>query len=483
MFMADVARYYEILELPPNADPAAIKQAYRRLVKDWHPDRFAGQPQAQQAAEERIKQINTAYAYLKAHPRLASRAVMADPIPSCPPLDSSPENLAQWYYQRGVARAKCEDYAGAIADFGHAISLQPYAQNSYKYRGLVYAIIGNDYKATADLRRAAQLRHQQTATSVSSRRASPKRRRLESAQTRPPWYCAHIFKHHQDVVSAIALSPDDRYLVSGSYDTTVRIWQLSTGRQFRILNGHTAPVYCVAISPDNRWLASGDEAGVIRLWNLQTGQPVRVLDHWFGRHHPAVLSLAFHPDRKRLVSGSADHTVRLWKLASGKVWRCHTKPRSPITGLVLNLNSTLLVSNMAKLCKIRQVMNGRVIESIRETQQVFALAFTPDGETLATGGSDGVIRLWTIENSELLQTYTGHTATVTALGYSGTGHWLVSGDDNGALRLWNAITGRGLWQLQEHSDRISAVVMSPNSQTLISASFDQTIRVWSRSPH
>ncbi|MGB0561119.1 MAG: J domain-containing protein, partial [Spirulinaceae cyanobacterium] len=161
--MTGVNHYYQILELTPGAPPDAVKRAYRRLVKHWHPDRFTGQPlDQQQVAEERIKQINQAYDYLKAHPPTSgSESVAPHTTPDAtasaktPPLDDPPETLAQWYYDRGVGRAKAEDYAGAIADFGHAINLEPSYREAYKYRGLVYSIIGNDRRANADLRRAA----------------------------------------------------------------------------------------------------------------------------------------------------------------------------------------------------------------------------------------------------------------------------------------------------------------------------------------
>ncbi|NEO84200.1 MAG: DnaJ domain-containing protein [Spirulina sp. SIO3F2] len=479
--MTEVNRYYEILELAPGASPAAVKQAYRRLVKHWHPDRFPDQPQAQQIAEERIKQINTAYAYLKTHPSIRPpQPTPPEPNTTSPPLDDPPATLAQWYYERGVTRAKQEDYAGAIADFGHAINLLPSYRDAYKYRGLVYSIIGNDRKANADLRRAAQLRpYAPTSTATSTSTSTTTTHRKPHS---PHWHCAGVLRGHQDAVSAIALSPDGRYLVSGSYDETIRIWQLSTGRQFRVLTGHRDRIHCVAISPDGRWLASGSADQTIKLWNLQTGQPVRTLGHWLGGHRQAVLCLGFHPDRKRLVSGGADQTLRFWKLASGKQLRCVSGYGSAVTGLVLSVDGKFLITSSAdKLLKIRQVMNGRLIRAIRNSHTLSALALSPDAQTLATGGRDRQIYLWRLARGDVYQTYPGHEEGVTALAYSQHGQRLVSGSEDGHLKLWDTATGQELANLQAHRDRISGVAITTDAQTLISASFDQTIRIWWRS--
>ena len=100
--------------------------------------------------------------------------------------------------------------------------------------------------------------------------------------------------------------PDSRTLATGSYDQTIKLWNVESAELIRTLNGHTNWVFAVAFSPDGKTLASGGYDKSIRLWNVADGEPKGVLEG----HTAAVRSLAFSPDGKHLISGSSDRTVR-----------------------------------------------------------------------------------------------------------------------------------------------------------------------------
>src|SRR5262249_20891809 len=119
---------------------------------------------------------------------------------------------------------------------------------------------------------------------------------------------------HTSGVMSIAFSPEGSTLASGSSDTTVRLWDVATGRALRAFAGHTSGVMSIAFSPEGSILASGSDDTTVRLWDVATGRALRALEG----HTNVVRSVAFSPEGSTLASGSADNTVRLWHIATGR---------------------------------------------------------------------------------------------------------------------------------------------------------------------
>ncbi|GAB4276669.1 MAG: hypothetical protein Fur0025_02020 [Oscillatoriaceae cyanobacterium] len=118
------------------------------------------------------------------------------------------------------------------------------------------------------------------------------------------WFSSHS-------IWSIAISPDGTRLASGGAEQPIKIWNLKTGKQSNILEGHSDTVLTVAFSPDGKSLASGAADGTIRIWDLLAGEPIHTLGH-----SDAVYCVTFSPDGKTLVSSSKDKTIKIWQLDS-----------------------------------------------------------------------------------------------------------------------------------------------------------------------
>ncbi len=195
----------------------------------------------------------------------------------------------------------------------------------------------------------------------------------------------------------IAFAPASNLLASASADTTNKIWNLTTGRELRVLSQHDAPVRAVAFSPDECTIATACDDRKVRTWNIASQEPPKV----FTDHAAAVLSLAFSPDGHSLVSTSWDNTLR--------VWDSYDVDRKP------------------------KVLTGHSL-------WVSSVLFTSDGRTLFSASGDRTVKSWDVAPWQQTFTFNGHTKGVQCLAVSPDGNIVASGSRDGTIRLWRAAT-------------------------------------------
>ncbi|MBG1271190.1 serine/threonine-protein kinase [Nostoc sp. WHI] len=204
---------------------------------------------------------------------------------------------------------------------------------------------------------------------------------------------------HTDGVSSVTFSPDGKTLASGSasQDKTIKLWNLQTGKLIRTLEGHTNGVPSVVFSPDGMTLASGSWDKTIKLWNLKTGKLIRALEG----NPDSILSVAFAPDGLTLASGSKDMKIKLWNLKTGKL--IHTlKGHNDKVNSVTFLSSaspncvTLVSGSSDKTIKLWNPVTGKEIRTLKTgSGYIYAVAISPDGQTIAGGGSgENILKIW-----------------------------------------------------------------------------------------
>lgn len=239
---------------------------------------------------------------------------------------------------------------------------------------------------------------------------------------------------HQDGVWSVALSPRGHILVTGSWDKTIKVWNVATGQLLRTLMGHQEAVWSVAVAADGKTLVSGSSDQQIKIWNLRKGQ----LIHTLTGHSNWVAAVALSPDGKLVASGSSDKTIKVWSLKSGE-----------------------LIHTLQGHC-----------------YAVTCIAFSPDGKTLVSGSGDKTLKIWSMRTGECLWTFTGHRASVTCLAISPDGKTGVSGDVKQTLTVWDLETLRVNYTLTGHSGTIWSVAIAPDGATFVSSSRDKTVKIW-----
>ncbi|KAB8238710.1 WD40-repeat-containing domain protein [Aspergillus alliaceus] len=281
---------------------------------------------------------------------------------------------------------------------------------------------------------------------------------------------------HSNMVMSVAFSPDGSILASGSADTTLELWDVKAGKKLQTLVGHSDQVISVAFSPDGSTLASGSADTTLILWDVKAGKELQKL----AGHLNKVTAVAFSPNGSTLASGADDRTIRLWDVKAGKELQTLTGHSEPVASVAFSPDGSTLASGSAgDTITLWHIKGGKELQTLTgHWNAIESVAFSPDGSTLASGSLDRTIRLWDVKAGKELQTLTGHSSWVSSVAFSPDGSTLASGSADDSIALWHIKAGKDLQALTGHSDQVDSVAFSPDGSTLASGSLDRTIRLW-----
>lgn len=341
---------------------------------------------------------------------------------------------------------------------------------------------------------------------------------------------------HTASVETVAVTPDGQHVVSGSRDTTLKIWNIATGESLKTLKGHTDLVHSVVVARDGQSIVSASSDGTTRVWDFNTGTELRCFN--FG----AVNSIAITPDSRKLATAMSDATIRIWDLTTGDKLRTLKGHNNSVDSVVISSDGKLIVSMegasriISKASETRNAPGIKRVTGKPGSSAGYGAAFSYINSDIniiesfdfepSSQQEKGVIRIWDFETGFILQTLTsetnspasvlaisldqqvviaesslflktwrlekrgsllkastlhylkGHTRSIYSVAITPDATKAVSTSRDSTLKIWDLATGANVRTLLGHTGAVSAVAITPDGRMAISASDDHSIKIW-----
>lgn len=352
-------------------------------------------------------------------------------------------------------------------------------------------------------------------------------------------YVSRRLEGHNDSVNSVACSPDNKYIASASSDCTIKVWNANSGRLVFTIGTqrdpfdleqtlgndiqHTESVQSVSFSPDSKYIVSGSWDGTVRIWDATDGTPVRkysvqgsgtayrtpvgAIPGYGTQARIGVLSVAWAPDGRHIAIGATDNAVRVWNWDEDDVSDPFKGHSNQVSSVSFHCDSMLIVSGSLDNTLRVWSLDGKCVLAIGTPYQqsrtsdppgphdghlssVECVQFSPNGERIVSGSYDRTARIWNFTqnddgsyNAAPFQTITC-SRDVSAVSFSHNSDRIVTASSDEIIQEWNVSTGelyethaRPPSQGSDH-DQISSVAVSSNGLRIVCGSWDCMCTVW-----
>ncbi len=327
---------------------------------------------------------------------------------------------------------------------------------------------------------------------------------------------------HERKINAASFSPDGKYLVTGSEDSTAQIWDTTTAKKAGPSLPHDGRVTTAVFSPDGKLLATGSTSRNIFVWDVATGkQTIRPFAnlgqinslsfhqqnnwllvvaqntaqvwnantgvslsppvyHMLTNGSPAgITAAAFSVSGNYFATASGDKTARIWETTTGQQVGPGFKHDDWVTAIAFSPDDRWLITGSKDhTAKVWEVNGGKLVNTFHHEDEVRDVAFSPNGLWAATASQDGTAVIWDVAGNKPAVQPLKHNGAVNKIAFSADGKYLATASADHTARNWNIVSGKPAFAPFKHGQAVNTAIFSPDGKWVATGSEDRTARVW-----
>lgn len=256
-------------------------------------------------------------------------------------------------------------------------------------------------------------------------------------------------------------------------DGSVRLWDWPKQSVQSTLEAHRGVVWSARFSDDGQFIATAGDDGLLKIWNRSTLEPLKEFEH-----PNAVRGLAISKEG-RLFAGDRKGGLHVWSLEAGDPLRTAQQPGAVYTVALSPDGKTLATAGSDKIVRVWNAETLRQKLPLEgHAGPVYGLSFNQAGDRLASAGWDGTIRIWDPAGGKLVHAWEGHSGDIWTIAFAPLGMKLATGAQDGTVKLWDADSGKLLATYLGHKTTVHTIAFHPAGALLGSGGRDGAVRIW-----
>eukprot|EP00124_Ichthyophonus_hoferi_P004443 Ihof_evm2s489 gene=Ihof_evmTU2s489 len=278
---------------------------------------------------------------------------------------------------------------------------------------------------------------------------------------------AYLTGHRANVKCVEFVGSEGNYVVSGSSDNTLRVWDTATSQLERVLEGHTSRIWDLSSNSSGTFVASASADKTVKIWNLGGRYTEECT---LSGHISDVYATRFHPGQNHVVTGGYDQTVRLYDVRTTTCLKVLSGHELAVSRVTFNPHGNLIISGSKDgTVRFWDIASGLCIKTISAQFEVTSVEVNEAGSYMLVACKNNSNRLWDLRMMRPIQRFRGHQNTSKNFirsGFGPTRHLVTGGSEDGNIPIWDINTGNMLQILPGHRGTVYNAVWNPGQSLL-----------------